>query len=470
MKTLFAALLALLVSLPAQAEERFAEAELDQMLAPVALYPDALLSQVLMAATYPLDVVEAARWTRAHPGLQGDEAVTKVTDEPWDPSVQSLVAFPHLLQRMDEQLDWTRRLGAAFLGQEPEVMATVQRLRQRAQAAGHLLPDERLRVVTGGEVIVIEPADARVVYVPYYDPWVVYGAWGWPAHPPVVWAAWPGYTVARPGFWWGVGIGVTAGFFFGDFDWHHHHVKVVHVQNHYLRPHGRTYRPIQVGKWRHAPAPRRYLERQQVRSAPVRLAPQARPMPPALGASPQPRRIEVPRATAPRVDAPRVQAPRIQAPNPQARQIEAPRMQPPRVETPRIQAPRIQAPNPQARQIEAPRMQPPRVDAPRIQAPRIQAPNPQARQVEAPRMQPRPALVQPQARPSRAMPYDRGGARLGTPVDRPDRVGRVRADAAQHRPAQSHGDARNARRDAGAVPVRPAVRFGVAGDRPRMAR
>jgi hypothetical protein len=453
MRTLFAALLALLVSLPAQAEERFAEAELDQMLAPVALYPDALLSQVLMAATYPLDVVEAARWTRAHPGLQGDEAVTRVADEPWDPSVQSLVAFPHLLQRMDEQLDWTRRLGAAFLGQEPEVMAAVQRLRQRAQAAGHLLPDERLRVVTGGEVIVIEPADARVVYVPYYDPWVVYGAWGWPAHPPIVWAAWPGYTLARPGFWWGVGIGVTAGFFFGDFDWHHHHVKVVHVQSHYLRPHGRTYRPIQIGKWRHAPAPRRYVERQHVqhrpiahrpvvqrpderrqleatRPAAVRLAPQARPMPPALGASPPLRRIE-----APRVEAPRVQAPRIQAPSPQPRRIEAPR-----------------------------------VDAPRVQAPRLQAPNPQPRQIEAPRMQSRPANAQPQAGPSRAMPYDRGGARLGTPVDRPDRVGRVRADAAQHRPAQPHGGARNARRDAGAVPVRPAVRFGVAGDRPRMAR
>ena len=433
MKTLFAALLALLVSLPAQAEERFAEAELDQMLAPVALYPDALLSQVLMAATYPLDVVEAARWTRAHPGLQGDEAVTKVTEEPWDPSVQSLVAFPHLLQRMDEQLDWTRSLGAAFLGQEPEVMAAVQRLRQRAQAAGHLLPDERLRVVTAGEVIVIEPADARVVYVPYYDPWVVYGAWGWPAHPPVVWAAWPGYTVARPGFWWGVGIGVTAGFFFGDFDWHHQHVRVVHVQNHYLRPHVRQHRPIHVGQWRHVPAPRRFIERQQVqhrpiahrpgvhapverrrveatRPAPVRLAPQARPMPPALGTSPQLRRID------------------------------------------------------------APRMQPPRAEVPRIQAPRIQAPNPQPRRIEAPRMQPRPANVQPQAGPSRAMPYDRGGARLRTPVDRPDRVGRVRANAAQHRPAQSHGGARNARRDAGAVPVRPAVRFGVAGDRPRMAR
>ncbi len=398
MRTLFAALLSLLCSLPAQAEERFAEAELDQMLAPVALYPDALLSQVLMAATYPLDVVEAARWTRAHSGLQGDEAVTRVTDEPWDPSVKSLVAFPHLLQRMDEQLDWTRRLGAAFLGQEPEVMATVQRLRQRAQAAGHLLPDERLRVVTGGDVIVIEPADARVVYVPYYDPWVVYGAWGWPAHPPVVWAAWPGYAVARPGFWWGVGIGVTAGFFFGDFDWHHHHVKVVHVQNHYLRPHVRKHRPIQVGKWQHVPAPRRYVERQRVqprpivhrplerrrveatRPAPVRVAPQPRPMPPALGASPMPRRIEAPRA------------------------------------------------------------------------------------------QPRPVNVKPQAGPSRAMPYDRGGARLRTPVDRPDRVGRVRANVAQHRPAQSHGGARNPRRDAGAVPVRPAVRFGVAGDRPRMAR
>ena len=99
--------------------QAYSQAELDRMLAPIALYPDALLSQILMAATYPLEVVEAARWTRSYPGLRGDEAVRAVQDRDWDPSVKSLVAFPNILQRMDENLDWTRSLGDAFLEQEP---------------------------------------------------------------------------------------------------------------------------------------------------------------------------------------------------------------------------------------------------------------------------------------------------------------------------------------------------------------
>jgi hypothetical protein len=208
MRKILAVLLALMVALPAaRAEERpgYSQSELDQMLAPVALYPDALLSQVLMAATYPLDVVQAARWSREHPGLQGDEAVSAVADKDWDPSVKSLVAFPQLLARLDEKLDWTKRLGDAFLAQEAQVMDTVQALRQKARAAGRLAPDERVRIVEDGRTILIEPADARVVYVPYYDPWIVYGPWWWPAYPPVAWAPWPGYVAVRPGFWWGVG-------------------------------------------------------------------------------------------------------------------------------------------------------------------------------------------------------------------------------------------------------------------------
>ncbi|MDH4175322.1 MAG: DUF3300 domain-containing protein, partial [Betaproteobacteria bacterium] len=143
MRKLFIVLFALLAAAPtALAQERraYAQAELEQMLAPIALYPDSLLSQVLMASTYPLDVVEAARWSRAHPGLQGDEAVSRVAGEDWDPSVKSLVAFPNLILRMDEKLAWTRSLGEAFLEQEPHVMETVQQLRRRAQAAGHLVP------------------------------------------------------------------------------------------------------------------------------------------------------------------------------------------------------------------------------------------------------------------------------------------------------------------------------------------
>ncbi len=239
MRKLLAALLAvLLAATAAQAQERpaYSQAELDQMLAPVALYPDALLSQVLMASTYPLEVVEAARWSRANPGLLGDEAVRAAADKEWDPSIKSLLAFPHLLSRMDEKLDWTRRLGDAFLAQEAQVMDTVQQLRRRAQDSGHLLPDERQRVAADGSTIVIEPADPRVVYVPYYDPYVVYGPWWWSAYPPVMWAPYYGYAVVRPGFWWGVGVGITAGFFYGGMDWHHHHVNVVHANSYYVRP------------------------------------------------------------------------------------------------------------------------------------------------------------------------------------------------------------------------------------------
>src|SRR5947199_904119 len=130
------------VSMPQQdaptPSRTFTQQELDQMLAPIALYPDSLLTQILMASTYPLEVVEAARWSRANPSLKGDQAVQAVTQNSWDPSVKSLVAFPQILQMMDEKLDWTERLGDAFLAQQTQVMDTVQNLRQKAYEAGNL--------------------------------------------------------------------------------------------------------------------------------------------------------------------------------------------------------------------------------------------------------------------------------------------------------------------------------------------
>lgn len=265
MKKLLVFLLALAVALPAaQAQEQrnYSQAELDQMLAPVALYPDALLSQVLMAATYPLEVVEAARWSRARPGLLGDEAVRAAQEQDWDPSVKSLLAFPNLLSRMDEKLDWTKQLGDAFLAQEQQVMDTVQDLRRKAKAAGQLAPDERVRIVEDGGTIVIEAANPRVVYVPYYDPWVVYGPWWWSAYPPVGWAPWPGYVVYRPGFWWGVGVTISSGFFFGSVSWPHRHVVVTHVNNYYVRPpmvrrDVVVHRTVAPGRWQHDPSHRR---------------------------------------------------------------------------------------------------------------------------------------------------------------------------------------------------------------------
>jgi hypothetical protein len=251
------ALALLLAASAASAQDRvpFRQEELDQMLAPVALYPDSLLSQVLMASTYPLEVVQAARWSRANPGLSGQDAVRAVERMDWDPSVKSLTAFPQVLHRMDEKLEWTERLGEAFLAQQADVMDTIQGLRRRAEAAGNLGTDDRMRVARQDGVIAIEPPAPGVLYVPYYNPLVVYGPWWWPLYPPVFWAPPPTYVVApyRPAFAWGSGIVISAGFFFGHFDWPHRHVKVVHVVHH--RPDAR---PVHVhSDWRHDPAHRR---------------------------------------------------------------------------------------------------------------------------------------------------------------------------------------------------------------------
>ncbi|MCG6876363.1 MAG: DUF3300 domain-containing protein [Betaproteobacteria bacterium] len=259
-------------SAAAQSQSAYTQPELDRMLAPIALYPDPLLSQILMAATYPIEVVEAARWSRANPSLRDDDAVRKVEEKDWDPSVKSLVAFPNVLARMDENLDWTRDLGDAFLAQEPQVMDTVQKLRQRARAAGTLASDARIRVLDEGRTIVVQPVDPRVVYVPYYDPRLAYGTWWWPAYPPVVWAPWPGYAVHYPpprpgvavGFFWGPAVRISVGFFFGAIDWPHREVRVVNVTNYYYRPvivrrDAQHVTPAYVapGPWRHDPWHRR---------------------------------------------------------------------------------------------------------------------------------------------------------------------------------------------------------------------
>jgi len=228
----------------------FTQQELDQMLAPVALYPDPLLAQVLMAATYPLEVVEAARWSRANPDMQGDAAVRAVAGEDWDASVKSLVAFPQVLQTMDDKIGWTERLGDAFVAQQGQVMDTVQALRRRASEAGNLQSDAQMRVVQEGDDISIEPPSPDVIYVPYYDPNVVYGPWWWPYYPPIYWPAWYGYGW-NGGIAWGIGFVVGVDFFFGDWDWPHRHI--------YDNGHGRWYGHGVAGRhpWEHAPGHRR---------------------------------------------------------------------------------------------------------------------------------------------------------------------------------------------------------------------
>src|SRR5262245_21012549 len=198
----------------------FTKEQLDQMVAPIALYPDSLLSQVLMAATYPADVAEAAKWSKANPNQKGDDAVKAVQSQPWDPSVQSLVAFPQVIQMMGDKPDWVQNLGDAFLASSKDVLDSAQRLRAQAQKAGNLKTNEQQKVVVEQApeapqqtVIKIEPTNPQVVYVPAYNPTVVYGAWPYPAYPPYYWppppAYYPGAALAS-GIMFGVGVAATA--------------------------------------------------------------------------------------------------------------------------------------------------------------------------------------------------------------------------------------------------------------------
>ena len=240
-------------------EQGFTQAELDQMLAPIALYPDALLSQVLIASTYPLEIVEAARWSQQNPHLEGEVAVEAVADRGWDPSVKALVAFPDLLAQMNHDLEWTRRLGDAMLYQEPQVMDSIQFLRARADAAGSLESTEHVRVIREEKTIIIEPAETRVVYVPYYDPYIVYGTWWRPAYPPVYWARPSYYYRGYPGFYWGSGVHVSSGFFFSSFYWPHSSIVIVNTPRYYQPAlyYGSKhyYKPGQ--RWKHNPVHRR---------------------------------------------------------------------------------------------------------------------------------------------------------------------------------------------------------------------
>jgi hypothetical protein len=191
MRTLLLALCLLLPLAPAQAQSRlYSQPELDAMLAPIALYPDPLLSQILTAAVYPDQVAQAADWSRRNPGVSGDDAVQMVQDQPWEPSVKGLVAYPDVLARMGESPQWTSDLGNAFLGQQTQTMTTVQTLRQRAQASGYLRSNGEQNVYQQGPAIVVQPVYPQYVYVRYYDPLLVYGTWWWPAYRPVFWRPW----------------------------------------------------------------------------------------------------------------------------------------------------------------------------------------------------------------------------------------------------------------------------------------
>jgi len=187
--------------------------ELQQLVAPIALYPDALVAQILAASTYPAEIVEADRWMQSHSNLKGEELAKEVDQQPWDPSVKALAQFPSVLENMDKNLSWTSSLGDAYANQQQDVTNAVQALRQQAHKAGNLNSNEQEKVTTQGNTIVVEPANPEVVYVPQYDPWLVYG------EPIVAYPGWypePGLFLAGVGIGFGLGFGVG---FFGGFGW-----------------------------------------------------------------------------------------------------------------------------------------------------------------------------------------------------------------------------------------------------------
>jgi hypothetical protein len=222
---------------------------LDDLVAPIALYPDTLLSQILVASTYPLEVVEAQQWLQQNPTLKGQALVDAAQKQNWDPSVQALVVFPDVLARLNQDVRWTTDLGNAFLAQQADVMAAVQRLRFKAQANGKLAttPQDQVNTITqnGQQAIQIQPVDPGVIYVPNYNPeWVwgppLYGYYPPLFYPPIGvgfgffpgidlgfyfgggWGLWGGFGWGWGPNWFGGGIFLNAGFFhrYGFRDFH----------------------------------------------------------------------------------------------------------------------------------------------------------------------------------------------------------------------------------------------------------
>jgi len=237
----------------------FNQEELDQLLAPIALYPDGLLSQILIASTYPLEIVQADRWTRQNKNLKGDALTQALEKQNWDPSVKSLVNFPQVLEMMGEKLDWTERLGDAFLASEKNVMDTVQKLRLKAQEAGNLKNTEQQKVIVQEKIIIIQPAQPQVIYVPTYSPAVVYGPWWWPAYPPP-----PPFFPPPPGaamygamaFGAGVAMGAAWGYAWGNCNWHGGSVNYnvnqnININNNINRNNYAKQYPSGGGSWQH---------------------------------------------------------------------------------------------------------------------------------------------------------------------------------------------------------------------------
>lgn len=261
-------------------QKRFSQEELAQLLAPIALYPDELISQVLMASTYPLEIVAADRWLQQNGGLQGDALAKALEEQDWDPSVKSLVNFPTVLTMMSQKLEITSKLGDAFLAQEADVMASVQMLRKKAVAAGNLKTSSEQTVVVEEETVTIQPTTPEVIYVPAYDPLVVYGPWFYPGYLPYPYYYYPPPAYGYFAFGGAFTIGLAWGYAWGGCNWHSNTVYVDvyrqrRISNRYINHNRyishyerrRVTGPDGRGVWRHDPSHRRGVAYRDGRTA-----------------------------------------------------------------------------------------------------------------------------------------------------------------------------------------------------------
>ena len=247
------------LSAPLAAEQEFvlSEAELAQTLAPIALYPDTLLTHILIASTYPIEVIEAKRWLNKHSQLTAAQVQKKAQKKGWDASIKALLSFPRVMDKLSEDLIWMQKLGDAFLQDEARVLASIQTLRQQADQAGSLANMDNIEVIKDQKIIIIEPAQPEVIYVPYYDTRVVYGRWHWSHYPPVYWRS-PHYYAAHYGpFYWGLGVRISSHFYFSAFHWHNRHVVVNHYSRAGYHPRKKIVTSHRAKRWDHQPKHRR---------------------------------------------------------------------------------------------------------------------------------------------------------------------------------------------------------------------
>jgi hypothetical protein len=254
------------VSFAFAAEEELKEvsdAELAQMLAPIALYPDSLLTHILISSTYPIEIVEADRWLKKNSGVSNEQRSQLLEEFDWDPSVKALIPFGHVLSQLSEDLSWTQALGDAFLQDESRLLQSIQTLRKQAKLAGSLKEMGKMDIRYEDNNIIILPKEKEVVYVPYYDSRTVYGSWLWGGYPPVYWHSGHRSNVSDfRSFYWAAGVHITFNYFFSDFHWHNRYVMVAapnraHYRKYSSRPRRLIVNEGYAKRWSHNPSHRR---------------------------------------------------------------------------------------------------------------------------------------------------------------------------------------------------------------------